>query len=351
MSVNRNVTVPTGLAPRVSVADLYVSDAAAPSRDRRRAASPRRIDERERRAVEQGLLEVPAGEGEAARRLDGDDLGDARQAVEDRQLAEELAGPEDADLLAAADDPDRPRRRRGRSRSRSRPGGRSHGRPGSRPRSARSATAARSVRRTPANSGQAPSNSVRRSCVSVNGSSMSNRDDAGAARGGSRQPASAAVAELIGATRCQLAEEPSPMATREEIVDEIAGFALFADLATPQLERRRPHVRGAGLRGRRAGASPGPVRLGVPRDPRRRRGGRDRRQRAGDARPRRLLRRGLDPARRAARSPTSSRSRQLRCLVLAGHLVQPFLLDNPPVMYRMLQAQARRLRNANRWRS
>ena len=27
------------------------------------------------------------------------------------------------------------------------------------------------------------------------------------------------------------------MASREEIVDEIAGFALFADLATPQLER------------------------------------------------------------------------------------------------------------------
>ena len=42
---------------------------------------------------------------------------------------------------------------------------------------------------------------------------------------------------------------------------------------------------------------------------------------------------------------------QLRCLVLAGNLVQPFLLDNPPVMYRMLQAQARRLRQANRWRS
>jgi CRP-like cAMP-binding protein len=44
-------------------------------------------------------------------------------------------------------------------------------------------------------------------------------------------------------------------------------------------------------------------------------------------------------------------TRELRCLVLAGHLVQPFLLDNPPVMYRMLQAQARRLRSANRWRS
>jgi hypothetical protein len=27
------------------------------------------------------------------------------------------------------------------------------------------------------------------------------------------------------------------MATRDEIVDQIAGFALFADLTTPQLER------------------------------------------------------------------------------------------------------------------
>ena len=44
-------------------------------------------------------------------------------------------------------------------------------------------------------------------------------------------------------------------------------------------------------------------------------------------------------------------TRPLRCLVLAGHLVQPFLLDNPTVMFRMLQAQSRRLRNANRWRS
>ena len=44
-------------------------------------------------------------------------------------------------------------------------------------------------------------------------------------------------------------------------------------------------------------------------------------------------------------------TQEMRCLVLAGHLVQPFLLDNPSVMYRMLQAQARRLRQANRWRS
>jgi CRP/FNR family cyclic AMP-dependent transcriptional regulator len=44
-------------------------------------------------------------------------------------------------------------------------------------------------------------------------------------------------------------------------------------------------------------------------------------------------------------------TRPLRCLVLAGSQVEPFLVDHPRVMYRMLQAQARRLRAANRWRS
>jgi CRP-like cAMP-binding protein len=44
-------------------------------------------------------------------------------------------------------------------------------------------------------------------------------------------------------------------------------------------------------------------------------------------------------------------TRPLRCLVLAGPQVEPFLVDHPRVMYRMMQAQARRLRAANRWRS
>jgi CRP-like cAMP-binding protein len=43
--------------------------------------------------------------------------------------------------------------------------------------------------------------------------------------------------------------------------------------------------------------------------------------------------------------------RPLRCLLLAGPQVEQFLIDHPRVMYRMLQAQARRLRAANRWRS
>lgn len=43
--------------------------------------------------------------------------------------------------------------------------------------------------------------------------------------------------------------------------------------------------------------------------------------------------------------------RPLRCLLLPGPRVESFLVDHPRVMYRMLQAQARRLRAANRWRS
>jgi len=43
--------------------------------------------------------------------------------------------------------------------------------------------------------------------------------------------------------------------------------------------------------------------------------------------------------------------RPLRCLVLGGPDTAPFLNSYPRVMYRMLQAQARRLRNASQWRS
>ena len=43
--------------------------------------------------------------------------------------------------------------------------------------------------------------------------------------------------------------------------------------------------------------------------------------------------------------------RPLRCLVLAAEQVEAFLNSYPSVMFRMLQAQARRLRAANLWRS
>jgi len=39
----------------------------------------------------------------------------------------------------------------------------------------------------------------------------------------------------------------------------------------------------------------------------------------------------------------------LRCVVLPGPLLQEFLETNPKVMFRMLQAEAGRLRNSLRW--
>ena len=44
-------------------------------------------------------------------------------------------------------------------------------------------------------------------------------------------------------------------------------------------------------------------------------------------------------------------TRPLRCIVLPGSAIEVFLVEHPKVMFRMLQAQARRLRNANRLRS
>jgi len=40
----------------------------------------------------------------------------------------------------------------------------------------------------------------------------------------------------------------------------------------------------------------------------------------------------------------------LRCLVVPGAALETFLLEHPPVMLRMLKAEARRVREANRWR-
>jgi len=44
-------------------------------------------------------------------------------------------------------------------------------------------------------------------------------------------------------------------------------------------------------------------------------------------------------------------ARPLRCAVIAGPALQDFLMTHPKVMYRMLLAEARKLRAATRWRS
>lgn len=140
------------------------------------------------------------------------------------------------------------------------------------------------------------------------------------------------------------------MAAQEDLIDEIAGFGLFADLATPQLagivhtfdetafaegERiLRQGLTGSGFHVILDGEAVVVV----------------------DGQERARLGRGDffgEVSILLGEAPIADvvATRPLRCLVLAGPSVERFLLEHPRVMFRMLQAQARRLRAANRWRS
>jgi CRP-like cAMP-binding protein len=140
------------------------------------------------------------------------------------------------------------------------------------------------------------------------------------------------------------------MASRDEIVDEIAGFALFADLTTPQLERVAHTFEeqwyAEGQRVLRQGISGSAFHVILDGDA----------NVVIDGRQRATLGRGDffgEVSILLGEPPVADvvATRPLRCLILSGADVQSFLVDNPTVMFRMLQAQARRLRNANRWRS
>lgn len=140
------------------------------------------------------------------------------------------------------------------------------------------------------------------------------------------------------------------MASREELVDTIASFALFADLPDPKLEAvvhvfeetmfaqgekvLRQGLTGSGfyviLDGEAAVVVDGTERARLGR---------------GDFFGEISIILGESPI------ADIVATRPLSCLVLAGPRVEGFLVDNPRVMWRMLQAQARRLRAANRWRS
>ena len=140
------------------------------------------------------------------------------------------------------------------------------------------------------------------------------------------------------------------MATRDEIADAIAGMALFADLATPQLISVASQFEEAffpqGERILRQGLSgsgfyvimDGEAAIVV------------------DGQERATIGRGefFGEVSILLGEPPSAdvvATRPLRCIVLAGSAIEPFLVGHPRVMFRMLQAQARRLRNANRIRS
>ncbi len=140
------------------------------------------------------------------------------------------------------------------------------------------------------------------------------------------------------------------MAGHDELVDAIASFALFADLHQAQLEGIahifEEVVFGEGERVLRQGLTGSGFHVILD----------------GEAA---VIVDGSERARLArgeffgevsiilGESPIADvvAVRPLRCLVLAGPRVESFLIEHPRVMYRMLQAQARRLRAANRWRS
>jgi CRP-like cAMP-binding protein len=140
------------------------------------------------------------------------------------------------------------------------------------------------------------------------------------------------------------------MATREEIVDAIAGMALFADLSAAQLEgvshRFNERFFPEGERILRQGIRGSAFYVVVEGEA----------SVLVDGEARATLGRGDffgEISILLGEPPTADviALRPLRCLVLDGPAVHEFLMSHPAVAYRMLQALARRLRNANRWRS
>jgi CRP-like cAMP-binding protein len=140
------------------------------------------------------------------------------------------------------------------------------------------------------------------------------------------------------------------MDRQREMQDALAGLSLFADLSAPQIEsvahRLGEEWHPAGARVLRQGLSgsglyfilDGEASIQVDGEERARLG-------RGDFFGEVSVLLGEPPvADVVAVTP-------LRALHLAGPDVERFLLDHPNVMFRMLKAQARRLRNAVLWRS
>jgi CRP-like cAMP-binding protein len=137
------------------------------------------------------------------------------------------------------------------------------------------------------------------------------------------------------------------MATRDEISDAIAGMAIFVDLARPQLIGVESLFHEAffpdGARVLRQGLTGSGfyVILDGEADV------------VADGQKLATLARGDffgEVSVLLGEPPTADvvATRPLRCIVLGGPGVEQFLIDHPRVMFRMLQASARRLRNANR---
>ncbi|TAK02887.1 MAG: cyclic nucleotide-binding domain-containing protein [Chloroflexota bacterium] len=140
------------------------------------------------------------------------------------------------------------------------------------------------------------------------------------------------------------------MATRDEIADALAGMALFADLARPQLMGVASQFEEAffpeGAKVLRQGISGSAFYVILDGDA----------AVVVDGSERTTLGRGEffgEISILLGEAPIADivARRPLRCVVLPGASIEAFLVEHPRVMFRMLQAMSRRLRNASRLRS
>ena len=316
------------------------------------ACQPAHDRQRDRGLLPHDGLEVPARECQADGRLVGDDLGDTRATVEDGQLPEEVAGADVRDRPAIADDPDTTARHEEEARpDLTLPGDdvvlgeldlddalRDH----------------RDAVRVDAGEQRGARQQL---CAVIVGEGRAGLHpgcadaalrDSGASR--SRSVTAGHVGRSVRPIRLSWqtsAWHDAPMIDRDELLDAISGFGLFSDLSSPQLEAvihifdERMFAEGETVV--HQGLSGSGFFVIVDGEALVRADGRElARLGRGDFFGEVAILLGV-PA-----IADVVATRQMRCLVLPGPQVEPFLISHPKVMYRMLQAQARRLRAANR---
>lgn len=137
------------------------------------------------------------------------------------------------------------------------------------------------------------------------------------------------------------------MTTAEEVVDTLASLSLFGDLSRPELEHIAHELEEQYFpqdqRVLRQGLSGSSFYIVLEGEA----------AAIADGQRVNTLARGdffgeISVLLREAPSADIVAQRPLRCLVLAGERLEPFLLEHPHVAFRMLQAEARKLRNATR---
>jgi CRP-like cAMP-binding protein len=138
------------------------------------------------------------------------------------------------------------------------------------------------------------------------------------------------------------------MDVRAEIVDILAGFALFADLTTPELENLvdtfDEQMFSEGERVIRQGLSSASFYVILDGVATIRVDGKDRANlRPGDFFGEISCLLGEPPV------SDIVAQKQLRCLVLPGTSLERFLVGHPRVLFRLLQGEARKVRTTTRW--